>query len=66
MSVIQTSREAFGDIADLNYELMLKDVSNMNLQYQAPTISHQIYISQLLGTNSTHRNPHDFHGDFLA
>ena len=33
MNVITTHREEFGDIADLNYELMLKDVTNMNLQY---------------------------------
>jgi hypothetical protein len=40
MNVIQTHREAFGELADLNYELMLKDVSNMNLQYQAPSSTH--------------------------
>ena len=33
MNVITTHREEFGDIAALNYELMLKDVTNMNLQY---------------------------------
>jgi hypothetical protein len=31
MNVITTHREAFGELADLNYELMFKDVSNMNL-----------------------------------
>jgi hypothetical protein len=31
MNVITTHREEFGDLADLNYELMLKDVTNMNL-----------------------------------
>jgi|LauGreDrversion4_2_1035121.scaffolds.fasta_scaffold476959_1 hypothetical protein len=37
MNVITTHRETFGDIADLNYELMFKDISNMNLQYQQTT-----------------------------
>ena len=31
MNVITTHREQFGELADLNYELMLKDVTNMNL-----------------------------------
>lgn len=34
MSVIQAHRDEFGGLADLNYELMLKDVANVNLQYQ--------------------------------
>lgn len=39
MNVITTHRESFGDLADLNYELMLKDVSNMNLQYQPTSVT---------------------------
>jgi len=31
MNVITTHRESFGDLADLNYEMMFKDISNMNL-----------------------------------
>jgi hypothetical protein len=31
MDVITTHREVFGPLGDLNYELMLKDVSNVNL-----------------------------------
>lgn len=33
MNVITSHRESFGDLADLNYELMFKDISNINLQY---------------------------------
>lgn len=33
MNVITNHRETFGDLADLNYELMFKDITNMNLQY---------------------------------
>ena len=39
MNVITTHRESFGDIAGLNYELMMRDVSNINLQYQSPSIT---------------------------
>ena len=45
MNVITTHREEFGDIADLNYELMLKDVTNMNLQYQPPSSTHAQFLS---------------------
>jgi hypothetical protein len=45
MNVITTHREEFGDIADLNYELMLKDVTNMNLQYQPPSSSHAQFLN---------------------
>jgi hypothetical protein len=66
MNVIATHREEFGDLADLNYEFMLKDVTNMNLQYQAPSSTHAQFLSQILNSNSQHRMPHDFHKDFLA
>ena len=39
MNVITTHRESFGDIAELNYDLMMRDVSNINLQYQSPSIT---------------------------
>lgn len=52
MNVIQTHRESFGELADLNYELMLKDVSNMNLQYQASSSSHASFLSQILNSTS--------------
>jgi hypothetical protein len=39
MNVITAHRESFGELADINYELMLKDVSNMNLQYQQTSIT---------------------------
>ncbi len=66
MNVITTHREEFGDIADLNYELMLKDVTNMNLQYQPPSSTHAQFLNQILGANSQHKMPHDFHKDFIA
>jgi hypothetical protein len=36
ITVIQTHREEFGDIADVNYENLFKDVANTNLQFQLP------------------------------
>jgi len=54
-NVITSHRESFGEIADLNYDLMLRDVSNVNLQYQAPSVTQAQYLSQLLA--STQRAP---------
>jgi len=31
MNAITSHRESFGEIADLNYELMFKDITNMSL-----------------------------------
>jgi len=48
MNVITSHRETFGDLADLNYELIFKDITNMNLQYQQTTATQAQFLSQLL------------------
>lgn len=40
--MVQTHRDQFGEIADVNYEGLFRDVSNINISFQLPnpTMSH--------------------------
>lgn len=36
VSLIETHREEFGDLIDVNYDMLFRDVSNTNVNFELP------------------------------
>jgi hypothetical protein len=46
LTVIETNRDQFGDLPNVNYEYLFKDItSNLNIGYQLPQPNFQLHLS---------------------